>query len=220
SGRNGNDNSDALAFAYSELSLPFLPDMSARDPYSTMAGRAMAVIDGLDADISVGRWRLSEGTSIDQRRSGSRLQEDLDILEEYCGQYTGEFKIQIAGPLSLAASVELPRGGLVLADRGASRELAESLAEGISGLIDQVRRRMSGAQLIVQVDEPRAPAVMAGTVATISGYATHSPVEVPRADSLLRLLTNVIHDSGATAAAHCCTSHAPVDVLTGAGFTA
>ena len=71
---------------------------------------------------------------------------------------SGRFKIQVAGPWTLAATVEKPRGDQVLADRGARRELAQALAEGVRGHVADLRRRLPDA-------DPRRPgrrAVAAG----------------------------------------------------------
>lgn len=215
----GDDLADALRFTCSELSIPFLPDLPARGPHTTMTGRAMAVTEELDADIRTGRWRLTDGASLDQRRAHSQLGHDLDILEEQ-GVDAGTFKIQISGPLTLAAAVELPRGGLVLGDHGAVRELAQALGQGVGALITEVRNRTTAGQLIVQVDEPYAPAVMAGRVRTVSGYATHPPLDETRADVFLRAVTDVIDRSGAVPSVHCCAPDIPADTFIGAGFTA
>jgi len=215
----GDDLADALRFTCSELSIPFLPDLPARGQHAAMAGRALAVTDELDADIRNGRWRLTGGASRDQRRAESVLGHDLDVLEEH-GVNADVFKIQIAGPLSLAATIELPRGGLVLGDHGASRDLAQAMAAGIESLIGRVRARIGSAELIVQVDEPHAPAVMAGTVSTVSGYAKHTAFDETRTDALLRAITAAIGQAGATPAVHCCAPSLPVDVFIGAGFSA
>src|SRR5699024_961258 len=130
------------------------------------------------------------------------------------------FKIQIAGPLSLTATIELPRGGLVLGDHGATRDLAQAMAAGIESLIGRVRARIGSAELIVQVDEPHALAVMAGTVSTVSGYAKHTAFDETRTDALLRAFTAAIRQAGATPAVHCCVPDPPVDAFIAAGFSA
>ena len=53
------------------------------------------------------------------------------MLEELADGYTGPLKLQLTGPWTLAATVELPRGDKVLADHGARRDLAEALALGL-----------------------------------------------------------------------------------------
>ena len=50
----------------------------------------------------------------------------------------------MAGPWTLAATVERPRGDKCSADFGARRELAQALAEGLRGHVADVRRRVPG----------------------------------------------------------------------------
>ena len=100
-----------------------------------MLSRAVAVLTELAADLQPAGWRLTGGSdpraSLDQRRARSLLAEDLDVLEELADGYTGPLKLQLTGPWTLAATVELPRGDKVLADHGARRDLAEALAMGL-----------------------------------------------------------------------------------------
>ena len=83
-------------------------------------------------DLQPAGWRLTDAPGIDHRRARSLLAQDLDVLEEQAQGYHGTFKIQVAGPWTLAATVEKPRGDKVLSDHGARRELAQALAEGLS----------------------------------------------------------------------------------------
>ena len=96
-----------------------------------MTGRALAVMAELGADLQPAGWRLTDAPGIDHRRARSLLAQDLDGLEEQAQGYDGAFKVQVAGPWTLAATVERPRGDKVLADFGARRELAQALAEGL-----------------------------------------------------------------------------------------
>ena len=79
--------------------------------------------------------------------------------------YPGPFKIQVAGPWTLAATVEKPRGDKVLSDHGARREPGRRRwPRGCATHVADVRRRLPDAtELIVQLDEPALPAVLAGT---------------------------------------------------------
>src|SRR5699024_291239 len=98
--------------------------------------------------------------------------------------------------------------------------LAQAMAAGIESLIGRVRARIGSAELIVQVDEPHALAVMAGTVSTVSGYAQHTAFDETRTDALLRAFTAAIRQAGATPAVHCCVPDPPVDAFIAAGFSA
>ena len=124
----------------------------------------------------------------------------------------------MAGPWTLAATVERPRGDRLLADHGARRELAQALAEGLREATSPTSAAGSpSADIVVQVDEPALPAVMAGQVPTASGFHRHRSVDAPRASPALEWVFAAITESGATPVAHCCASDVPVDLLTGAG---
>ncbi len=71
----------------------------------------------LAADLQPAGWRLtgsSAASGVDHRRARSLLAQDLDQVEEQAQGYAGAFKIQVAGPWTLAATVEKPRGDKVL----------------------------------------------------------------------------------------------------------
>lgn len=199
---------------------PFVPELPARGAPAGMIGRSLAMLEGLDVDLQPAGWRLTTGESRDHRRARSLLAEDLDVVEELLPASTVVLKQQVVGPWTLAATVERPRGDRLLADHGARRELAESLAEGIAHHISALRRRAPHASFVIQVDEPALPAVLSGAVSTASGFGKHRRVYASDADRLLRLVTEAIVRSGAAPIAHCCAAHVPVELLTGAGFEA
>jgi methionine synthase II (cobalamin-independent) len=200
--------------------LPHLPEVPGRGVHATMTGRALAVITELGADVQPAGWRLT-GESVtagaDHRRARSLLAQDLDTVEEQAEGYQGRFKIQVTGPWTLAATVERPRGDRVLADRGARRELAQALAEGIRVHVADVRRRIPGAELVVQIDEPALPAVLAGKVPTASGFHRHRSVDPPGASPALEWVLAAVTESGAIPIVHCCAADVPISLLTGAG---
>jgi methionine synthase II (cobalamin-independent) len=200
--------------------LPHLPEVPGRGVHATMTGRALAVVTELGADVQPAGWRLTgeSGTAgADHRRARSLLAQDLDTVEEQAEGYQGRFKVQVTGPWTLAATVERPRGDRVLADHGARRELAQALAEGIRVHVADVRRRIPGAELVVQVDEPALPAVLAGKVPTASGFHRHRSVDAPGASPALEWVLAAAAESGATPIVHCCAADVPVGLLTGAG---
>jgi len=197
--------------------LPFLPELPGRGPHADLTGRALAVMAELGADLQPAGWRLTDAPGVDHRRARSLLAQDLDTVEELTQGYTGPFKIQVAGPWTLAATVERPRGDRVLADHGARRELAQALAEGLRGHVADVRRRIPGARVLVQVDEPALPAVLAGAIPTASGFHRHRSVDAPAASPALEEVFSAVDGSGGTAVAHCCASDVPLGLLTGAG---
>jgi methionine synthase II (cobalamin-independent) len=200
--------------------LPHVPELPGRGAHADMTGRALAVVAELGADLQPAGWRLTGhqgAVGLDHRRARSLLAQDLDTVEELSQGWSGPFKIQVTGPWTLAATVERPRGDKVLADHGARRELAEALAEGLRGHVSDVQRRIPDAQLVVQVDEPALPAVLAGRVPTASGFHRHRSVDAPGASPALEWVFAAVTESGATPVAHCCAADAPIGLLTGAG---
>jgi len=165
--------------------LPYLPEVPGRGAPATMTGRTVAVLAGLGADLQPAGWRLTDAPGVDHRRAVSLLGQDLDRFEEETQGFTGTVKLQVTGPWTLAATVERPRGDRVLADHGARRELAQSLAEGLRDHLAGVQRRVPGASVVVQVDEPALPAVLAGAVPTASGFHRHRSVDAPAAGPAL-----------------------------------
>ena len=217
----GTDFAESLRLVMGEVGdFVHVPELPARGVHAGMIGRTLAVLDGLDADLQPDGWRVGVGEGADQRRARSLLAQDLDGAEELAGTHEGPLKLQVTGPLTLAASVERPRGDKMLADHGARREIAESLAEGLRTHVADARRRFPHADLVVQVDEPSIVAVLTGGIPTASGFSRHRSVHPPEADALLRLVTDAITGAGARPVAHSCAPDVPVELLAGAGFTA
>jgi methionine synthase II (cobalamin-independent) len=145
------------------------------------------------------------------------LAQDLDAVEEQAQGFAGTFKVQVTGPWTLAATVERPRGDRLLADHGARRELAQALAEGVRTHVADVRRRLPEAEVVVQVDEPALPSVLAGGIPTASGFHRHRSVDDPAASPALEWVFAAVSESGAVPVAHCCAADVPARLLVGAG---
>ena len=212
----GEDFGEALRVVLGEVpDLPHLPELPARGPVADLTGRALAVVDSLGFDLQPAGWRLTDAPGVDHRRARSLLAQDLDVLEELTQGYAGTLKVQLAGPWTLASTVEKPRGDRVLSDHGARRELAQALAEGVRGHLADVHRRVPGAQLLLQIDEPALPGVLAGAVPTASGFSRHRSVKPPAASEALEW---VFAAAGETpTVAHCCADDPPIGLLRGAG---
>ncbi|HEY9292223.1 MAG TPA: hypothetical protein VIP98_13150 [Microlunatus sp.] len=182
----GTDLAEALKINFAECpELPYLPELPARGVGSGMIGRGVAVLSGLSADLQPAGWRLTDAPGRDQLRARATLRDDLDQLEEAVQDYAGPFKIAFCGPWTLSASVERPRGDRTLADHGARRDLGQSLAEGIGELVVDLGRRLPQLELIVQLDEPLLPAVLAGEIPTASGFSHHRRVDLPEVSERL-----------------------------------
>ena len=217
----GDDVHEAVRLVVGELpDLPHLPELPDRGPAAGMIGRGVGVLSGLGADLQPAGWRLTDAAGADQRRARSLLAEDLDALEEHTQGFTGTVKLQVAGPWTMAASVERPRGDRVLADSGARRDLAQSLAEGLTEHVADVSRRVAGAELVVQVDEPSLPAVLGGRVPTASGWGRHRTVRPPEAGEALGWALAAAARAGARPVVHCCAADVPVGLIASAGATA
>ena len=167
----GTDIVDAVALVFGELpDLPFLPELPRRGPGADLLGRTAALLVDLPVEVYANRWRLAARPGRDLRAARDLWARDLDTLTDRAAGYTGPLKVQAAGAYTLAAGLELPVGGVVLRDPGAVRELAASLAEGLRAHVADVTKRVPGASVLLQLDEPSLPAVLAGTVPTESGF--------------------------------------------------
>jgi methionine synthase II (cobalamin-independent) len=218
-GEDQRDFDEAVRLVLGEVpDLSYLPEVPGRGATASMTGRALAVVADLGADLQPAGWRLTDAPGIDHRRARSLLGQDLDGLEEQAQGYAGTFKVQVAGPWTLAATVERPRGDKVLADFGARRELAQALAEGLGAHVGDLRRRLPGAdRLVVQVDEPALAAVLAGSVPTASGFGRHRTVDQPEASQALAWVLDAVAAAGAEPWVHSCARDTPLDLLRGAG---
>ncbi len=198
--------------------LAHVPELPGRGAAASLAGRGLGVMAGLGADLQPAGWRLTESSGVDHRRARSLLAQDLDAVEEQAQGYGGVFKLQVAGPWTLAAIVEKPRGDKVLSDHGARRELAQALAEGLRAHVADVRRRVPGAtELLVQIDEPALPAVLAGRIPTASGFGRHRTVHPPEASETLGWVTASVEQAGGVPIVHCCAPGFPIALVRGAG---
>ncbi|MEP6815892.1 MAG: methionine synthase [Marmoricola sp.] len=208
---------EATRIVLGELDLRHVPELPGRGAVADLVGRTLGLVADLGADLQPAGWRLTDAAGVDQRRARSLLAQDLDCVEEHAQEVTGWFKTQVAGPWTLAAMVEKPRGDRVLSDLGARRELGQALAVSVADHVADVRRRVPGASVIVQVDEPSLPAVLAGRVPTASGFGRHRTVHPPEVSAALAEFFAAVADAGATPVVHCCAPEIPIDLLRGAG---
>jgi methionine synthase II (cobalamin-independent) len=74
----------------------------------------------------------------------------------------------------------------------------------------EVARRIPGASVVVQLDEPSLPAVIAGHIRTASGFGVLPEVPAPDATDGLR---TVIEATGVPTGVHTCASNPPLAVL-------
>jgi hypothetical protein len=214
----GTDIAEAQRVVFGELpDLPHLAELPARGPGADIIGRSTGFLVEMPVQLYVGRWQMAPRPGQDLRRTADLLERDLDQLTEQGDGFTGLVKLQAAGPWTLAASLELQLGGRLLRDPGAVRDLTDSLAEGLRRHVDEVRKRLPHAEVLLQLDEPSLPAVLAGHVPTESGLSAYRPVEPIDAASGLR---TIVAAAGAPVIVHCCAPDVPLQVIRDAGAAA
>ena len=215
----GADPAEAMRLVFGELpDLPHLAELPARGPGADLTGRTAALLVDLPVELAPAGWRFAARPGRDLSRARGLLAADLDALEEAADGYRGPLKIQACGPWTLAATIELIRSqNRALADPGAIADLTASLAEGLAAHVAEVRSRVPGARLLVQLDEPGLPAVIAGDVPSASGL---NRMPVPDAADLETRLGSIISAARAFTVVHCCATSVPFGMIRGAGADA
>ena len=196
--------------------LPYLPELPARGPGADLIGRAAGLLVEMPVDLQPSGWRFVDRPGRDAGRTAAFLHEDLDVAAEAYDGYAGELKVQVAGPWTLAASVELNRGERAVVDEGATRDIVDSLAQGVAAHVADVRRLVPGARVVLQLDEPSLLAVLGGTLPTASGYGRIRAVD---RQVVARGLRAVLAAHDGPTVVHCCALTAPLPLLrlTGTG---
>ena len=215
----GTSVRDALAQVREILDghVPYLPELPQRGPGADMIGRTAGLLVELPVDLQPVGWRLVDRPGRDASRTAALMREDLDELAEAFDGHTGPLKLQVVGPWTLAANVWLQRGERVIVDQGACRDLVESLADGIRAHVGAVRRLVPGAEIVLQVDEPSLPTVLAGRLPTASGFGRLPSLDPQVAAAGLR---SVVASHDGDTVVHCCAADPPVPLLRSVGPTA
>jgi methionine synthase II (cobalamin-independent) len=204
----GEDPREAAATVVGELpDLPHLVELPARGPGADVVGRTSALLVDLHVDLQPSGWRLVDRPGRDEHRAASYLSQDLDAIEEATQKYAGMLKVQACGPWTLCAALQLPRGEPVLSDPGAVRDVAASLGEALAGHVADVRRRVPGAAVVVQLDEPSLPLVLAGRIRSMSGLRVVEALPENEAEAVLRAL---VEAAGCPVVMHCCAPSPPI----------
>jgi methionine synthase II (cobalamin-independent) len=194
--------------------LPHLVELPARGVGADMIGRAGALLVDIGIDTVPRGYRIANGRSSVVRRAASLLEEDLDALEEAWEKAglrggTRTVKVQAAGPITLAAQLELPGGHRAITDAGAVRDLAGSLAEGVATHRAQVARRLD-SPVVVQFDEPLLPAALEGR---LTGVTSLTPVHPVDESVAIGLFDDCVATVGAEVVLHSCASGLPWNML-------
>lgn len=189
----GDDLAEAMSRVEGELGaphLPFLPHLPALGWRATPLARTLAVCEGLAFDgVSFG-WRMVHSGGRGARESAlaqDRLLSDINLLADRVGAQKKRFgsgqasvyKIQLVGPLTLAASIYLPGGERVISDAGASRDLLESFLEGLERWAASLREALQAPQALiaVQLDESEFQRLLEGSIPTVSGFRSLSALQ-------------------------------------------
>src|SRR5690606_10604439 len=134
-------------------------------------------------------YRIVSGRTAAARRSISLLDEDIDAFEE-AWERAGlrgsarTVKVQSPGPISLAPPLELANGHRAIPDRGALRDLAVTLAEGMAAHRAQLARRL-GTAAVAQLDEPLLSDALRGRLTGVTSLTPVHPVDESLAIGLL-----------------------------------
>ncbi len=212
----GTNPAEAMRVVVGELpDFPFLPELPDRGAGGDLTGRTAALLVDIAVEVTPRGWRVAERPGRDLARARSMLSTDLDVLEEMLDGFRGPLKVQLCGPWTLAATLELPRSmNVAVADPGAVADLTASLAEGTAAFAADVAKRVPGARLVVQFDEPALPAVAEGSVPTASGLSRLAAVEP---HMLQERLAQVIASTHAYTVVHCCARSVPFGLIRASG---
>ncbi|APF39705.1 hypothetical protein [Neomicrococcus aestuarii] len=217
----GTDPVETAKVVLGELVHPHLPavfELPDRGRTSDTLGRSVSVLEGIFADIQPYGWRVTDAPGKDIRSAVSARTSDLGIMADVIGETQNQpetLVLPFLGPLSLASSLHLHFGEKVISDSGARRDIAQSLAVGISEWVRTVRRATGVSSVVVLVSEPHADAALSGQIKTISGYRTlravdraealatwTSFVSVFKDDDAASVVLNLSDTSGAVGRAH------------------
>jgi len=212
----GTNPAEAMRVIAGELpDFPHLPELPDRGPGADLTGRTASLLVDIPVEVSPRGWRLAEHPGRDLNRTRTMLSSDLDVMEEVLDGYRGLVKVQLCGPWTLAATLELPRTlNVAIADPGAVADLTASLAEGAAAHVAEIAKRLPGAQVAVQFDEPALPAVAGGEVPTASGLSRLRPVE---AEVLRDRLAQVLAAVQGYTVVHSCATAVPFGLIRTAG---
>lgn len=144
--------------------LPILPARGV-----DVVGLTTGILPGINVDGGPRSWVLSARPQLRTRRMWDRVEADLDQCEQAWGTRIDAVKIQVAGPWTLSASIELSNGHRALTDAGALRDLTESLIAGIQEYSADVRARFD-TEVYVQLDEPLLAQVRDGSLPGTSQF--------------------------------------------------
>src|SRR5690625_4479799 len=172
-----------------------LPQLPTRGLGSDAIGRTAGLLEAVSVDRGPRSWRLTDRPQLASRAMWDRMDRDLDTLQEFWGEDLERLKVQIIGPWTLAASLELSNGHRAITDSGALRDLTAALHAGLDEHIRDLKNRFH-CDIAVQIDEPLYGDVLLG----LRGTTDFDPVRpVPSevaADAIDQFNAELLNFSG------------------------
>ena len=213
----GTSVAEAVAVVTGELpDLPHLPELPGRGAGAEMIGRTAALLTAVARDFAITTvptgWQITGQVGPDMRRARSWLGEDCDRLEQALSGSDGMLKVQVCGPWTWAASVEDGSGRRLVRDDAFVDDLTHALSEAILVHVADLRRRIPGREVVVQLDEPGLPAVLDGRIPTASGLGRLAAVPAARAAAKLKDIAGRV---SVPLILHCCDRY-PFEVAAAA----
>ena len=181
----GTDLAQAADVVLSETVLPHIPQLPERGVGSDAIGRTAALLE-----IPIGRGPRGWRVAARERGDADRMARDLDMLEEAWHGKVDTVKVQLVGPFTLAAEVEMPNGHRMITDAGALRDLTDALIEACGEHRRDVAARFG--DVVLQLDEPLLPEVTAGTLRGTTDYEMIRAVPEPQ-ETLQRFGEHLLH---------------------------
>lgn len=192
-----------------------LPELVDRGPHAGMIPRAASLLPQMPIDYGPYGWRLCQGFSLAGRKASRLLRDDLEIFAEQIQDWPGIPTVTLAGPWTLAACLDLPRGGKAIGDEGAWRDIGQAWVSGASEWISHARQLM-GREIAVQIDEPCLTQVVTGTIPDESGR--HMLPPIPRR-TVCQTLTDCVDAArigGHQVIVHSCARPPQIEIMAGA----
>ena len=198
--------------------LPHLPELPARGPGADLIGRSAALLVDLPVETA---GRLAACRRAGRDRAG-RVATCSRGPRRARGGAPGAgppVKVRSPGRGRWRRASSSPAGTRRSSTPAPPRPRRRRCAEGVADL----RRRRAdaaarGAQLLLQLDEPSVPAVLAGAVPTASGFGRARRRRGARRRAALR---SVVDAAGAVpVVVHCCAAAPPLELFAAAGAAA
>jgi hypothetical protein len=201
--------------------LPHVVELPALGPGADMVGRCGALLSEISSDLSwettTTGWRRTAAQGRHMRRALSWWGESLDAFEEQIHTASSSIvKTQVCGPWTFAASVESLSGDRILRDAGMVRDICTASTEALLAHALHLRQR-TGAQVVVQIDEPSLPAVLAGDIPTSSGLGRIRSIDPVVARTALEQMVSTLKAVDVAVAVHCCAADVPLSLLRESG---